>query len=340
MNDNYKINLTELDSHFKKMKGKRIVVLGDLMLDHYLWGSVDRISPEAPVPVVDIQKEEYRLGGAANVVHNLLMMEATPLVIGVIGDDRCSGEFINKMFENKISTDFITRDSTRSTTVKTRVYASGQQVMRYDIENRHDISKNIEKFIMDRINLALQKADAMIIEDYNKGLLTPRIIQYAIKTANKLDVPITIDPKVKNFFSYKNCTVFKPNLVEVQKNLNIEIRSDIELLEAAHELFKRIKPEYLIITLGEKGMMIFTRENEIVQIPTFAKEVFDVCGAGDTVISVLTLCMAIGLDIKTSAIIANHAAGAVCGKRGIHPVTKEDIRLSVKYNNFMAVNQE
>ena len=329
---NNNINLDDLNKILNDFKDKKIVVIGDLMIDHYLWGAVDRISPEAPVPVVDITNEEYRLGGAANVVHNVLSLNAVPIVIGLVGDDTNADVLIDLFKDNNINTDFIYKDNSRPTTVKSRIFASGQQMLRFDQEKRHEISENTERIIKKNIDLALENADALILEDYNKGLLSPNIIRYAIDKANNIGIPVLVDPKFQNFFEYKNCTVFKPNFNELKKNLNIEIHSDSELEKAAYSLLEILNPEYLIITLGEKGLVAFDNQKNVLKIPTFAKEVFDVSGAGDTVISVLTLCLAIGLDIKTSSIIANHAAGAVCGKRGINPVCIDDIILSFKFN--------
>ena len=319
------LNQSEIGTTIQSFKNKKIVVIGDLMIDHYLWGQVERISPEAPVPIVDVQKQEYRLGGAANVVNNIISLNACPLVIGLTGEDIFSEALFSIFLEKGIITDFIIKDDSRPTTVKSRIFASGQQVMRYDQEQRADISESIEEIVLNKLDLALKEADALLIEDYNKGLLTPKIIKSAIQKALDCKIPVTVDPKFKNFFEYTNCTVFKPNFNELQKNLGVEISDDESLKKAAFDLFRRINPEYLVITLGEKGLMIFDKENNVTQIPTFAKEVFDVSGAGDTVISVLTLCLSVGLDIKTSAIIANQAAGAVCGKRGIHPASVEDI---------------
>ena len=315
----------ELKSNLNNFDEKKIVVIGDLMLDHYLWGHVERISPEAPVPIVDINKQEYRLGGAANVVNNIISLNATPLVVGLTGEDNYSDVLFQLFKEKNIRTDFIVKDKSRTTTVKSRIFAAAQQVMRYDQEQRHDISNNVEDIVLQKLEMALQEADALLIEDYNKGLLTSKIIKNAIKKANDLNIPVTVDPKFKNFFEYQNCTVFKPNFNELQKNLNIEITNEDDLNEAAYDLFKRINPEFLVITLGERGLIVFDKHHKVIRIPTFAKEVFDVSGAGDTVISVLTLCLSVGLDIKTSSIIANLAAGTVCGKKGIHPATKEDI---------------
>ncbi|MDD4156692.1 MAG: D-glycero-beta-D-manno-heptose-7-phosphate kinase [Candidatus Cloacimonetes bacterium] len=337
MQDSF-IDINDLNQTLSDFNGKRIVVIGDLMLDHYLWGNVNRISPEAPVPIVDINKEEFRLGGAANVVNNIVSLKGIPIVIGVIGRDSDGEQLLNLLNNCNAKTDYIIKDSKRKTTIKTRVFAAGQQIVRYDMENTQDISKELEDKVLHKIELALANADAVILEDYNKGLLTEKVIKYIIKKANQLDIPITVDPKFKNFFAYKNCTVFKPNFIELQKNLSVEIQSDDDLFSAAQEVFRRIKPEYLVITLGDKGLRIFDKEQQIIQIPTFAKEVYDVSGAGDTVISVLTLCLSSSCDIKKSAIIANHAAGAVCGKKGIYPATKEDIVLSAKYIQLLEDN--
>ena len=315
-----------------EFKNKKIAVVGDLMLDHYLWGQTNRISPEAPVPIVDLEKEEYRLGGAANVVNNIVSLEAKPIVIGLIGDDGAAGILIDLLQEKNIVTNYIIRDNSRPTTVKSRIFASGQQVIRYDFEKRHEVSSEIEDLIIEKIDLALNETSALIIEDYNKGLLTPKIIRFSIEKAKKLKIPVTIDPKFHNFFEYEGCTLFKPNLNELKKNLGLELHGDTEIEQAIKVLYQRIKPEYLIVTLGEKGLLLFDKDHKITKIPTFAKEIFDVSGAGDTVISVITICLACALDIETSAIIANHAAGAVCGKRGIHPATAEDILNSMKYN--------
>ena len=335
---NQRIDIKTLKQILSKFNGKKIVVLGDLMLDHYLIGHVERISPEAPVPIVDIKKQEYKLGGAANVVNNIASLKATPIVIGLIGKDDYSTRLLSIFKENGINAEYIVKDSSRSTTVKTRVFSAGQQIMRFDFEERHDISAEIEENILQQLDSVIPNADAVIIEDYNKGLLTPNVISHTLALANKHNKPITVDPKFKNFLAYKNSTVFKPNFNELQKFLNHEITNDDEMKQTAQKLLHEINPEYLVLTLGERGLKIFDKNENTHHIPTFAKEVFDVSGAGDTVISVLTLCLSAGLDIKSSAFIANHAAGAVCGMRGIHPATVDDIVLSVKYFNMMKEN--
>jgi rfaE bifunctional protein kinase chain/domain len=336
---NEKIEIEKLEQILQSFKAKKIVVLGDLMIDHYLWGHIDRISPEAPVPIVDVQTQEFRLGGAANVVNNILTLSAVPIMIGVVGNDAYARELLTLCKRSSIKTDFILRDPDRPTTTKSRIFAAKQQIIRYDTESRVDISEKMSAEIIAHLERLLPNSDALILEDYNKGLLTHHIIEKSIEIANKHNIPVTVDPKFKNLSSYRNCTVFKPNLSELQKFLNIEIKTDTDLENATRELFDKINPRYLVITLGEKGLKVYDRDKNVFHIPTFAREVFDVSGAGDTVISVLTLCLSVGCDIKSSAIIANHAAGAVCGKRGINPATVEDIIMSAKYCNLLKDNK-
>ncbi|MBP7563029.1 MAG: D-glycero-beta-D-manno-heptose-7-phosphate kinase [Candidatus Cloacimonetes bacterium] len=330
----------ELKKLFEKFKEQKIAVIGDLMIDHYLWGSVDRISAEAPVPVVDIKREEYRLGGAANVISNITSLNVSADVYGICGNDKYAEELNRLLDLIHVSGKFVVPDPERPTTLKSRIMAGHQQVTRCDFEKRHFISSYIEDILLKKIKENIKNYSAVILEDYNKGLLSDRIITETIKMANEHQIPVTVDPKFKNFFSYRGVKVFKPNFLELQKNLGIEIQNDAELRAAAKEIFHRINPEYLIITRGEKGLIIFNRQMEEFIIPTFAREVFDVSGAGDTMISVLTICIACGCSIEESAIIANHAAGAVCGKMGIAPVTQKDIELSVEYNEMIKEKTE
>jgi len=304
---------------------KKIVVLGDLMLDHYLFGVIERISPEAPVPIVEIKNYSQSMGGAANVANNIISLTGTPLVVGVVGKDTGGKSLLEDLQNAQIGVDYIISDADRPTTMKNRIFASQQQIIRFDAEVTHAISKRLEKQVMKNIDLALESADALIIEDYNKGLLTPKVITHAIEKAKSKDIIITVDPKHKNFFEYKDVTVFKPNLSELQKILNITITTDEDLQRAANTVFEQINPKYLVVTLGEKGLKIFDKSGLRFDVPTFAREVYDVSGAGDTVIATLTLSLSVGVDIHMSAIIANHAAGIVCNKRGVHPATIDEI---------------
>ncbi len=323
-----------LEYLFELFPQKRIAVIGDLMLDHYIWGSVDRISAEAPIPVVDVQKEEFRLGGAANVIHNLTSLGAKTDAYGVTGNDVYADK-LNKLLNDINSNNFLFKDPDRPTTLKSRIVAAHQQIVRCDFEKRHFIDKNIEDSIINTLNDNIANYSAIILEDYNKGLLSENLIKQIIQLARINNIPITVDPKYKNFFEYKDVTVFKPNFLELQKNLGFEILNDSELHHAAELVFERINPMYLIVTRGEKGLLIFDKNLQITHIPTFAREVFDVSGAGDTVISTLTLCLACGCDIIESATIANHAAGSVCSKMGITPATLKDIKKSIDYTDLM-----
>jgi len=335
VNIRYKGEKMEIKKLFEKFKNQKIAVIGDLMLDHYLWGYVERISPEAPVPVVDIKREEYRLGGAANVISNITSLEAKADAFGICGQDKYAEILENLLDQIYVNKKFVIADYSRPTTLKSRIMAGHQQVARCDFEKRHYLSEELENKILEKLNENIHTYSAIILEDYNKGLMTERIISETIKLAHKHNIPITVDPKFINFFSYKEVDVFKPNLNELQKNLGIEIHTQEELIEAAKVIFDRINPKYLVVTRGEKGLIIYNRKLEETIIPTFAREVFDVSGAGDTMISVLTLCLACKCDIKEAAIIANHASGAVCGKIGISPVTQKDIEYSIEYNKIM-----
>ncbi len=328
--------MKDLNKILQGFVSRRILVLGDVMLDHYIWGKVDRISPEAPVPVLDMQKEEYRLGGAANVALNLKALGAKVYICGVIGNDDAGRQLKELLTRQAIDASAIITDKKRPTTLKTRIGAVNQQIVRIDHENREDISKTLETAVIKAINKTLPMVDAVIIEDYNKGLLTELIISETVKTANKLGKMIAVDPKQKNFFNYKKVDVFKPNYGEMQKNLGLIFESEAEFDKQAKLLKDRIKCNNLVVTRGEKGLYIYTDVSKVHQIPTFAREVFDVSGAGDTVISALTLALCEGCDIRMAAIIANHAAGVVCGKIGTAVATIDEIRQSYsehKQNN-------
>jgi len=324
--------MQELNSILKGFATKKILVLGDIMLDHYIWGKVDRISPEAPVPVLDVQKEEYRLGGAANVALNLRALGADVYLCGVIGNDIPGGKIISLMALKNILTESLVIDAKRATTQKTRIGASNQQIVRIDYENRIEISAKLEQQIIKKLDKVISKIDAVIIEDYNKGLLSETVIDYAIGLAKKHNKLVTVDPKQKNFFQYKEVDVFKPNYSEMQKNLGLVFESEAEFDKHAWLLKAKIKCKYLVITRGEKGLFIFSADNKVHHIPTFAREVYDVSGAGDTVISVLTLALCTGCEIEAAAEIANHAAGVVCGKMGTATATIKEIKQSYHDN--------
>ncbi|MBI9031053.1 D-glycero-beta-D-manno-heptose-7-phosphate kinase [bacterium] len=324
------IDIKRFDKFAEEASRRRIAVLGDIMIDHYIIGNVSRISPEAPVPILESLTDEYRLGGAANVALNISTLDAKTYLIGVVGKDNNSSILMNLLHEKNIDSSLIVIDDQRPTTIKSRITSKKQQIVRVDREVTTPISKHIEDEIISNFSKIVQDIDALIIEDYNKGLLTERVITSVIDIAKANNIIISVDPKVENFFNYKGVTVFKPNLAELSKNMNKKITNEKDLQSIAWQLFKQIKAQYLVVTLGEKGMLIFEHDRNIFSLPTYAREVFDVSGAGDTVISTLTLALTLTNSILESAIIANHAAGVVCGKQGTSPTNWEEIRESVE----------
>ncbi|PKN80104.1 MAG: D-glycero-beta-D-manno-heptose-7-phosphate kinase [Candidatus Cloacimonetes bacterium HGW-Cloacimonetes-1] len=314
-----------ISNTIKSFTHKKILVVGDVMLDHYIKGNVERISPEAPVPVVDVHTEEYRLGGAANVALNLKSLGAEPVLVGIIGEDENRDVLLSLMEASKLSTRGLFTVPDRGTTLKTRISAGNQQIVRLDFETKSYIDADQETRLMKFLETHIEDCDAIIIEDYNKGMLTSAIISGLVQDANRLGKIIAVDPKFKHFFDYKNVDVFKPNFAEMQKNLGLNFESDEDFMEASNGLKHRIEARNLIVTRGSMGMYIFSQDGAYTHIPTFAKEVYDVSGAGDTVISVLTLALSCGHDIVSAAIIANHAAGVVCGKQGTATLTTQEL---------------
>ncbi len=307
----------------------RVAVIGDLMLDRYTFGSVSRISPEAPVPVLEIEDEQARLGGAANVGHNILGLGASPLMLGVVGDDT-SGLLLKGIFTDRgFPLEGIVTDRNRPTTVKTRVIAGSQQMLRLDHEVKKEISKETENRLLDILEENIRSLDAVILEDYNKGVLTRSMIHRTIEIARKHSVPVLVDPKMHNFFEYQNCTVFKPNRKEVEDALGTKLTSDAETNAAGLRLLESLKADNVLLTLGEKGMMLFEHIKgdgaEPFTIPTRARQVADVSGAGDTVIATLAITMACGLSVREAAVIANRAAGLVIEELGIVPIYRDQL---------------
>lgn len=291
------------------------------MLDCYYWGEVSRISPEAPVPVVAIDNEFSRFGGAMNVAHNILTLGGIPLPIGVIGNDYNGKILRTLMAELKINDSFIIIDKERPTTTKTRVIAHNQHVVRIDKEDLTPINSKIENKIIDVLKKNIKNIDAIILEDYNKGVLTSRLIEEIINIANESKKIITVDPKFNNFFSYKNVTVFKPNRKETEDVLGIKIRTSEDITNAGNTLMEKLKAKYVLLTLGEEGVALFENGKTERKIPTKARKVADVSGAGDTVISTLTIALAAGADIYDAAYLANFAGGLVCEEVGIVPIS-------------------
>jgi len=326
------ISPANLQQYFRKSKNKKIAVIGDVMLDKYVYGYVSRISPEAPVQVIDIKSTEYKLGGAANVANNIKALGAEPVLIGVIGDDYDSKHYLDTMKKQNLSVIGILKDKSRPTTSKTRVIAHSQHIIRIDDEVKHDLSPEISKKLIKFVKDNLKDFAAVILQDYNKGVLTKDVISKIISMCKFSGKAVYVDPKFHNFFEYKNVTIFKPNKKEVQDVLGMQIDDEDSVKKAGSILIDKLNCEYLILTRGEKGMMVFDKEKDktvVLNIPTRARKVADVSGAGDTVISTIAVMLAGGSGITEAVALANQAAGIVCEEVGIIPIYKEALLNSV-----------
>lgn len=319
------MNHNEIKSLFDSFNQYNVAVIGDVMLDKYIFGKVSRISPEAPVPVVEVNDESYRLGGAANVAMNLHAMGAQASLFGITGKDTNREILINEMRNQHFSPDYLLTDANRKTTCKTRVIAQNHHIVRIDSETKTFINKEIESELISHFQNEVHNFQALIFEDYNKGLLTSNLISQITQIALKKQLPILVDPKKNFFFDYKNCTVFKPNLKETIDALNTPFQNtDKEVQKACETLKEKIECEYVVLTRGEKGLTILDNRN-IFHIPSAALDVADVSGAGDTVIGVLTLGLCSGLPIQEAGRLANFAAGIVCSEVGAVSIDKHKL---------------
>lgn len=318
----------DIDKVFEDFNGLNVLVVGDIMIDAYLWGKVDRISPEAPVPVISITKKEYRLGGAANVALNLQALGANPIICATTGLDEAHTTLSNLFTETGLLTKGLVPVADRPTTVKTRVISAGQHMLRIDEEVDSDISVEVETQVINTIARLINtwKIDVLIFEDYNKGLLTERVIAEVTALAKAASIPIAVDPKKKNFLSYRNVDLFKPNLKELREGLGMPInRASFEEVEAAvNKLSTHLNQGISFITLSEYGVFLKSNEFNGV-IPAHKREIADVSGAGDTVISVAALCLALKTPHEFLAAVSNLAGGLVCEEVGVVPITKEKL---------------
>ncbi len=313
---------------FDSFSTKKIFVVGDVMIDSYMWGKTERISPEAPVPVVSVTDKENRLGGAANVGLNIKAMGSEPVLCAIIGDD-VQGQVFRELLEKRQMTDKGLMETTdRPTTVKTRVIASSQHLLRVDEEKSEAVPQGTaQKFAKLTTHLMeKEKPDALIFEDYDKGNITPDVIQIIVEKAVEMNIPVLVDPKKRNFFDYKNVTLFKPNFKELVEGMKISIqKTDTEAIAiAASKLKEILNAKYVMVTLSEAGVLLTNGKSQYT-MPAQKREIADVSGAGDTVISVLACCMAGNLDAQKSTVIANIAGGQVCEKVGVVPVDKTQL---------------
>ncbi len=312
-----------LDALLVTMAGTRVLVLGDVMLDRYLLGDVERISPEAPVPVVTVSLERSVPGGAANVAANLAALGATAQLHGVIGDDAPGTALSEALAARAISSLGLTVVPGRPTTAKTRIVARGQQVVRLDHEVTTPLPDTAREAVRAAAHAALAGCDALALEDYDKGVLDPELAQSLIAAARDRGIPVVVDPKQRHFFGYAGATVFKPNRRELEQALGAPFGKDPDAMEAVRV---RLGAAHLLLTLGEEGMLLVSADQPLRRTPAIAKEVFDVSGAGDTVTAWLVAALAAGADIAEAAWLANLAAGLVVGKRGTATVAAAEVR--------------
>ncbi|MBM4145045.1 MAG: D-glycero-beta-D-manno-heptose-7-phosphate kinase [Nitrospira sp.] len=321
-------------SEFKK---KKILVVGDLILDRYIWGKVSRISPEAPVPIVEVTDENFLLGGASNVANNIVALDGQVTIVGVAGHDR-SGEILRKMLEERgIKCEGVLW-SARPTTVKARVIAHSQQVVRFDREDKEKVEGKVLRKLLNYISGALPDHDAVIISDYKKGVVSSELVREILKQSRPKNIFVSVDPKVGHFHCYKNVSLITPNVIEASAASGIEIKDEKSLINAGKTLLRKIPCEAVLITRGEHGMSLFNKY-KVVHIPTAAKNVYDVTGAGDTVIATFTLAHATGASLEESAVIANHAAGIVVGEIGTAVVTADALRKSLNNNRGLKITE-
>lgn len=307
----------------KLNKKPNILVIGDLMIDHYLWGSCDRISPEAPVQVVNVKKESSVLGGAGNVINNLVTLGSVVDVISVIGNDSVANELKSLLEKIDVPTSNLVVENNRKTSKKSRLIASQQQVLRYDMESIDDINENSHKQIIQTLEKNIYKYSSIILSDYGKGVLTTNLTKEIIKIANKNNIKVLVDPKGKDYSKYKGSYTLTPNKKEAMEATNIDIKDESSLIEALKSLKTQCELEVSLITLSEQGIAIF--DDELTIKPTVAREVYDVTGAGDTVIASIAFALGNNLDIKDSIYFANLSAGVVVGKIGSATTTLDEI---------------
>ncbi len=337
------MNLNEINAFLDKIKNKHILVIGDVMIDSYIWGKVERISPEAPVPIVLCNKRENRLGGAANVALNLQSLGAIPVLCGIVGDDDNSTTFLKLLKDYHLSSEGIFIDKSRPTTIKTRIIGGNQQLLRIDEEITTPLSEVIEEKFIEHILKILRNSnfDAIIFQDYDKGSITENVIRRVVKYANEQQLPVLVDPKHRNFHLYNHTTLFKPNFKEFCEGIKVELNKNEhhKIFEASKKFLTEKNITYLLLTLSEKGIIICSKDF-FHHLPAHVRDIADVSGAGDTVISMASLCMSIGMNPYQIAAMSNLAGGLVCEKVGVVPITTEMLRTELlKYSDFNLLHE-
>ena len=326
-----------LQQIFQSFTNVTALIVGDVMLDSYIWGAVERISPEAPVPIVTVKKKDYRLGGAANVALNIHALGGKPILCALIGQDEDGAKLMHRLDDRAISKEGIVISKSRPTTVKTRVIASDQHVVRVDEESDAEVNEQEEKMMLDRIEKLLPDCQVVVFEDYDKGALNTNIIEKTIQWAKERGIPTVVDPKKRNFHAYKNVTLFKPNLKELREGLKVEVeaRNQAQVANAVELLKAKLHAEGVMVTLSEHGVYI-DFQHEKIKLPAHVREIADVSGAGDTVISIVALCVALKLSPSLIASLSNLGGGLVCEHVGVVPIDKSEFLAEAIAEKIMA----
>jgi D-beta-D-heptose 7-phosphate kinase/D-beta-D-heptose 1-phosphate adenosyltransferase len=325
LNEPFNLSVDRARSLLSGCSGRHILVLGDVMLDRYLWGTVSRISPEAPVPVVEVETETVRLGGAANVAHNVSALGALPHLVGVVGTDAASQVLREELAARGLGVDGLVLDGSRPTSIKTRIVARHQQVVRADQESREEVSGETEEQLVKKCRDRIPELEACVISDYGKGVITRRLLSVLLPELKRAGVAVCVDPKETHFFSYTGVSVITPNLIEAGTAFGRALKTDELLNDAGEDLVRRLACDAVLITRGEKGMSLFEAGRARLDLPTVAREVYDVTGAGDTVVSHYALALAAGASHPEAACLANHAAGIVVREVGTATATCRQI---------------
>lgn len=316
----------KLTQYFQRFSRARILVLGDLILDHFVWGKVHRVSPEAPVPVVHVDSESYRMGGAANVYHNIMTLGGQAELCGVVGADQVGKQFLGDIRRSAQYSPGIFIDPDRPTIKKTRVIAHNQQIVRFDVEQCHNISSKLRQKIIRHVAARLPKVSCLVISDYAKGLITGELMEAIQILAHRNGTPIVVDPKVEHMEFYEGVTIITPNHLEAKQAAGFHPSQDIPIDQIGIALLKRLGCQAVVVTRGEEGMSIFEQTGQSWTIPAVARQVYDVTGAGDTVVSTLALALSAKAPLPDAAVLANQAAGIVVGMVGTATVTRAQLQ--------------
>ncbi|HEY5690821.1 MAG TPA: bifunctional ADP-heptose synthase [Cyclobacteriaceae bacterium] len=319
------MNYQSLEEVFEAFNKLTVLVIGDIMLDSYIWGHVDRVSPEAPVPIVRVKKRDYRLGGAANVALNIQALGAKPVLCALVGEDDPGNKLLECLDQQNMSREGIVVSKNRPTTIKTRIIASHQHVVRVDDESDQELVKDEEHELLKQIEMLIPKCNAIIFEDYDKGVINASLIAKTVAMANKKGIPIIVDPKKRNFMAYNGVTLFKPNLKELREGLKLDIDGgDQSQVEKAVGILRKQLNAGVMLTLSERGVYIDYKSSKL-KLAAHTREIADVSGAGDTVVSIAGLCVALDLEPGLIAALSNLGGGLVCEHTGVVPINKDEL---------------